>query len=271
MTDVDEMLSINDAAERLGLHYMTVYKYVRSGKLAGSKRDGSWHVSLADLNSLSESKPAPPGRGHRALGKKSGLFLQAIVAGDQSGSWSIISNALETGAAVEDVICEVVVPAMRSVGDEWAHGRLQIFEEHRASSIVLATLGRMQGLPQRRGRKRGSVVIACPPLETHGLPAAICAELIRSRGFSPINLGADTPTDTVIDAVNASDEVVAIILSTVRSTPQRVILDAVDEVSASLPETPIMVGGVWPELPDNVLSINGFPSMLEQLELLSAS
>ena len=46
------MLSINDAAERLGLHYMTVYKYVRSGKLAGSKRDGSWHVSLADLNSL---------------------------------------------------------------------------------------------------------------------------------------------------------------------------------------------------------------------------
>jgi len=38
-----------------------------------------------------------------------------------------------------------------------------------------------------------------------------------------------------------------------------------------LPETPIMVGGVWPELPDNVLSINGFPSMLEQLELLSAS
>ena len=68
-----------------------------------------------------------------------------------------------------------------------------------------------------------------------------------------------------------SDEVVAIILSTVSSTPQRVILDAVDEVSASLPETPIMVGGVWPELPDNVLSINGFPSMLEQLELLSAS
>ena len=57
-------------------------------------------------------------------------------------------------------------------------------------------------------------MIACPPLETHGLPAAICAELIRSRGFSPINLGADTPNDTVIDAVNASDEVVAIILST---------------------------------------------------------
>ena len=54
MTEVDEMLSINDAAERLGLHYMTVYKYVRSGKLAGSKRDGSWHVSLADLNSLSD-------------------------------------------------------------------------------------------------------------------------------------------------------------------------------------------------------------------------
>jgi hypothetical protein len=52
--------------------------------------------------------------------------------------------------------------AMRSIGDEWAHGRLQVFEEHRASCIVSAMLGRIQGLSQRRGGKRGSVLIAAP-------------------------------------------------------------------------------------------------------------
>ena len=269
--EVKEMLSLNEVAERLGLHYMTVYKYVRSGKLPGTKNDGSWEVAEKDLSTLSELEPAPPGRGHRALGKRSGLFLQAIVAGDQSGSWSIINGALESGASVEDVICEVVVPALRSVGDEWAHGRLQIFEEHRATSIVIASLGRMQGLPQRRGRKRGTVLIACPPNETHGLPAAICAELIRSRGFNPFNLGADNPIETIINAASSTDELVAVILSTVSSTPQKVVVDSVEMLTKGLPGTPIMVGGVWPELPDSVLSINGFPSMLDQLEELSAS
>jgi len=269
MSGKNKMITLNEAAERLGLHYMTIYKYVRSGKLAAQKNGGSWEISLTDLENFSEVKPAPSGRGNRALGKKSGLFLQSILAGDQQGSWSIIQGALDVGVSVEDVICEVVVPALRSVGEEWASGRLEIFEEHRASTIVLSMLGRMQGLPQRRGRKRGTVLVACPPREAHGLPAAICAELIRTRGFSPINLGADTPIGSLVQAAIATDELVAIVLSTVSSTPQPVILDVVDNVNRALPNIPIMVGGVWPDLPDNVLSLNGFPSMLDQLEQLN--
>ena len=268
MTGASELLSLNEAAERLGLHYMTVYKYVRSGKLTATKDGGSWQVSAADLDSLSQTAPAPSGRGNWALGKKSGLLLQALLAGDQPGSWSVVQGAFDVGASVEDVICEVIVPAMRSIGDEWAHGRLQVFEEHRASTIVSAVLGRIQGLPQRRGRKRGSVLIACPPSETHGLPAAICAELIRSRGFVPFNLGADSPVDTIIRAAESTDQLRALVLSTVSSTPESVIVDVVNQVHSSLPHTPVLVGGIWPGLPEEVISVNGFPSMLEQLEQL---
>ncbi|MED5292419.1 MAG: helix-turn-helix domain-containing protein [Actinomycetota bacterium] len=271
MSSVTKMLSLSEAAEHLGLHYMTVYKYVRSGKLAAQKNDGSWQISKIDLDKFSSVEPAPAGRGRRALGKKSDVFRQALVAGDQPGSWSVIHGALDVGVGVEDVICEVVVPALRSIGDEWARGQLRVYEEHRASNIVLSILGRMQSLPQRRGRKRGSVLIACPPLETHGLPAAICAELIRSRGFSPINLGADTPVDTLVQAAVSTDELAALVLSTVSSTPQAAVFDTVNGVSEALPGLPIIVGGVWSDLPDNVFSVDGFPAMLEQLEQLSAS
>ena len=271
MNGATDTLSLNEAAERLGLHYMTVYKYVRSGKLPAQKNAGSWEVSVADLDTLSLVERAPSGRGHRSLGKKSDLFLQALLRGDPAGSWSIIQGAFDMGVSVEEVICEVMVPALRSVGDEWAHGRLEVYEEHRASSIVLSVLGRMQGLPQRRGRKRGSVLIACPPHETHGLPASIGAELVRSRGYNPVNLGADTPIDTMIQAALSTDELVAIVLSTVSSTSQQVLMDTVDTLNASLPETPVMVGGVWPGLPNKVLSVDGFPSMLDHLEQISGS
>jgi hypothetical protein len=32
---------------------------------------------------------------------------------------------------------------------------------------------------------------------------------------------------------------------------------------------PVLVGGIWASLPEEVISVNGFPSMLEQLEQLS--
>ena len=84
--EVKEMLSLNEVAERLGLHYMTVYKYVRSGKLPGTKNDGSWEVAEKDLSTLSELEPAPPGRGHRALGKRSCLLYTSPSPRDRTRS-----------------------------------------------------------------------------------------------------------------------------------------------------------------------------------------
>ena len=169
------------------------------------------------------------------------------------------------------MICEVILPALRSIGDEWANGRLEVYEEHRASGVVSSLLGRMQGLPQRRGRKLGSVLIACPPLETHALPAAICAELVRSWGYDPVNLGADSPVDTIIQAAQYTDELLAIVLSTVSSTSPKLIVETVEAIQASIPETPVMVGGNWSDLPANVVSLDGFPAMLSHLEQLSGS
>ncbi|HAE55582.1 MAG TPA: hypothetical protein DEB59_02545 [Acidimicrobiaceae bacterium] len=271
MTETSEMLTLTEAAERLDLHYMTVYKYVRSGKLPAKKSGGSWEVSAGDLDAMSELERAPSGRGHRSLGSKSDSFLQALLAGDTAGAWLIVQGGFDGGATVEEVICEVILPALRSIGDEWANGRLEVYEEHRASGVVSSLLGRMQGLPQRRGRKLGSVLIACPPLETHALPAAICAELVRSWGYDPVNLGADSPVDTIIQAAQYTDELLAIVLSTVSSTSCKLVVETVEAIQASIPEMPVIVGGNWPGLPVNAISIEGFPALLSHLEQLSGS
>ena len=46
-------LSIHEAAERLGLHYMTVYRYIRTGSLPARKDRGSWVIDVDDLGSNS--------------------------------------------------------------------------------------------------------------------------------------------------------------------------------------------------------------------------
>ncbi len=44
-----EQLTLHEAADRLGVHYMTVYRHVRLGMLPARKVGGSWRVDPADV------------------------------------------------------------------------------------------------------------------------------------------------------------------------------------------------------------------------------
>ena len=40
----DDVLTLHEAAEELGVHYMSAYRYVRLGLLDAAKRGGVWKV-----------------------------------------------------------------------------------------------------------------------------------------------------------------------------------------------------------------------------------
>ena len=44
----DTQLTLHEAAEVLGVHYMTAYRYVRLGLLDAEKVRGTWRVERAD-------------------------------------------------------------------------------------------------------------------------------------------------------------------------------------------------------------------------------
>src|SRR3990170_3863777 len=58
----DETLSLRECADRLGVHYMTAYKYVRHGRLAATKVGPEWRGLSGDLEAFlagPASGPAP--------------------------------------------------------------------------------------------------------------------------------------------------------------------------------------------------------------------
>ena len=74
-------LTLQEVADLLGVHYMTVYRYVRLGLLEASKVAGTWQVTpaaLAELRDRSAVVPAvagprpPPGAVGRAPGAPAG-------------------------------------------------------------------------------------------------------------------------------------------------------------------------------------------------------
>src|SRR4051794_38569193 len=93
-----ERISLHEAAERLGVHYMTVYRYVRTGRL-NAERDGArWLVDTAELDRLVAGPRRRP-RG-RARAEAHHALAARLLAGDEAGSWAVVESAIASGASL---------------------------------------------------------------------------------------------------------------------------------------------------------------------------
>ena len=233
-------LTLPQVADKLGIHYMTVYRYVRTGRLPAKRVRGTWQVDPADLAHVERSR-----RGTRATGKApSRARLEArLVASDEAGAWDVLEEALASGMEPDQVLLELVGPALHSIGTLWEQGRLSVADEHRASSVAARLISRLGARFARRGHRRGTVILAAAPGELHGFPVSIAANLLRWRGFDVVELGADTPSDALAETAAGEPDLVAVgIACTARGSPQAA-RRAIAALRKSVPNVPVLIGG----------------------------
>jgi excisionase family DNA binding protein len=238
----DNLMTLHEVAERLGVHYMTAYRYVRTGRLPASKHGAVWQVDPEDFVAFTRDVEASPPRRGSARPAYPTRLEDRLVNGDESGAWSIIDNALASALTPEEVYTEVLSPAMASIGDRWARGELEIEIEHLASSITQRLIGRLGPRFSRRGRKRGTVVIGAPAGDDHGIPTLMMGDLLRARGFNVIDLGANTPPGAFARAAMAANDLVAVGVCATRPRNNSAIVDAIDALAATS-DVPVILGG----------------------------
>ncbi|MGW0228446.1 cobalamin-dependent protein [Actinopolymorpha singaporensis] len=238
-------LDLAEVARRLGVHYMTAYRYVRLGRLPAAHRGGRWWVDPADVDRfVAQRTAAPPARrgDWRPEAYRTRLG-ERMLEGDEAGAWSVVESALVSGVAPKEVILGVLAPAMRALGDGWEEGRHTVAEEHRASTVALRLVGRLGPLFARRGRPRGTVVLAAVAGDPHSLPTAMVADVLRGEGYALVDLGADTPVRSVVEAVGRTPRPLALGLSAGADQHLAAVRRTVGAVRAERPDLPIYVGG----------------------------
>jgi len=238
-------LTLQEVADLLGVHYMTVYRYVRLGLLEASKVAGTWQVTpaaLAELRDRSAVVPASPVRGRRRAPWAERLEHR-LVAGDARGSWSVIEAALAAGAELDEVYLDIVAPALRTIGLRWAEGTLDVAVEHRASVITGRLLGRLGPRFHRRGRSRGTVVLGAPAGEHHALPLALLADVVRGRGWDVSDLGADVPPRSFARTAAATQQLRMVGVSISTPESMRAGEETIAALRGALTGVPILAGG----------------------------
>jgi excisionase family DNA binding protein len=269
----DADLTLHEAAELLGVHYMTAYRYVRLGVLPASKSGGTWHVTSSDLQAFKAGVPAvgEPGNSKRRAPWAARLEAR-LVAGDTRGAWGVVEAALAAGAELDEIYLDVITPAMRNIGSRWAAGELDISVEHRATGIAQRLIGRLGPRFARRGRTRGTIVLGTPAGERHSLPVAMLGDLLRGEGWEVSDLGADMPASSFVASALDTPDATAIGVSI--SSPEGLdgAVELFDALRESLPDLPLVVGGVAVRDRDHALALGAtdFASSARQFaDLLS--
>ena len=234
-------ITLQEAADRLGVHYMTAYRYVRTGRLPAEREGALWMVDPTDLRRM-RAPGRPPRRG-TARGERPATLAARMVAGDEAGAWAVIESTLSSGTDPADVHLDLLVPALRLVGHGWEQGRLSVADEHRATTVAQRIIGRLGPRFARRGRKRGAVVLGAPAGEQHALPGAILGDLLRNAGFEVLDLGADAPAASFAETALRAHRLVAVVIGATTPDADRAIRATVRAVRSAGVDAPVLVGG----------------------------
>jgi excisionase family DNA binding protein len=205
-------VSLRDAADQLGVHYQTAYRWVRQGVLPAVKVAGSYEVEPDAITALLEarSRPSPPPRQRRVRDWMpfAVRLYQALLAGEEAAVRDEIGRLIEGGVTLVEICDRVMAPALADIGRAWAEGEISVAEEHRASAICERALGRWS--PSPPGRPRGTAVVCSPPTDEHNLPGQMATAVLRENHWRVHHLGTGVPPADIrsLVAAEAADLVV---------------------------------------------------------------
>jgi len=266
-------MSLTEASEKLDVHYMTAYKYVRTGRLHATKSRGQWWVtdealeaftseqhvraSKADIAKTDTAKDtAKTSRTKPKVSRRryAQNLRRRAVNGDDAGAWTVITEALASGATPAEIHIDVIGAAMTEIGERWSAGTLTISQEHQATAVVQRILGRMTPMFRHPGRRSVTVVLGLVSGDPHGLAAALMSDLLSGSLFHVVNLGANTPAAAFIETVGGIDGPVAVGLLATLDGLEDKLVEAVAAINEGHPTVPIYVGG---RLASSVASMPG--------------
>jgi excisionase family DNA binding protein len=241
-------LNLKQVAARLGVHYMTAYRYVRTGRLDAHQEGTAWVVDAAaverflalrdqqDLGGESD-RPEPSDGSGVDWGAR---LRRPLLTGDEVAAWRVVEQALTAGRSPQACYLDVLGGALARVDDDGpagiAGGLLATATAHR----VVARLGARF---RRPGRSKGTVIFGAPLGELHSLPIAVVADLVRMEGFTCLELGANVPPEAFAGAAEGAHRLVAVGLGATSADNLESLRDAIAAVQAARPDVPVVVGG----------------------------
>jgi len=167
-----------------------------------------------------------------------------IVHRKKEGVEADIDQAVaEANGDAVDVLNNVLLPAMKEVGDKFGAGELILpFVLQSAETMKKAVAQLENYLEKVEGQTKGTVVLATVYGDVHDIGKNLVNTILTNNGYTVVDLGKQVPITTIIDkAVEVNATAIglsALLVSTSKQMPL-----AVKELHHQGHKFPVMIGG----------------------------
>lgn len=195
--------------------------------------------SMTSANAWPEAIPTAPGPAATGSETPPGHYVRqlylALVRHDENRASDLLREVHALFTLI--IVCnQVLVPALRDIGEAWYRGEIRVTTEHFASAYLRGKLlSLLQAYPTRRNT--ANILIGCAPTEQHELGSLMLAVLLRSEGFRVEYLGPDIPIEDLADY--ASYEQPAMIILSASSEESALQLRRLNDMLSKLRITPL--------------------------------
>jgi MerR family transcriptional regulator, light-induced transcriptional regulator len=126
--------------------------------------------------------------------------MLAAIRSVDAGRIELLLREQYSRQGMQAFVLQTVNPLLHAVGEFWARGQLQIFQEHFLSQQLIRFLNAEIASMQKNAGKP-LVMLATLPGEEHTLGLLMVAAMLASHGVSIVNLGGEVPMEQIGYAV----------------------------------------------------------------------
>ncbi len=198
-------------------------------------------VLLAISADSSEDRPLDEERSGWAVERR---LAQRIIDGDRVGLESELDEGIAAGHTPLGLVNDVLLGAMKEVGDLFASGDMQLPFVLRSAETMKASVAYLEPMMERADvATRGSIVLGTVAGDVHDIGKNLVDIILTNNGFEVHNLGIKVDVDGLIDAYERTGaDAIGMSGLLVKST--LVMRDNLDElVRRDLGGAPVLLGG----------------------------
>jgi DNA-binding transcriptional MerR regulator/methylmalonyl-CoA mutase cobalamin-binding subunit len=243
-----DALTIQQVSQLLGVPAPTIRSWERRYGLAQAGRTAAGHrrYNPEQVQALRRMRDAinrgQSAGGAATLAKTASMrtraaqpLIEALLDASRQLEPDQITSTLDAARGqlgLDATIDDVLMPAMRQIGQDWQTGRRDVAHEHLTTETTRVWLGQIPGSPALSDRR--PVILACGPDDNHTLGLEAIGALLRQRGWDCRLLGARVPATSLAAAVQQLTPAAVVLVSHL-STGRRSAVDALKTAAETLP------------------------------------
>lgn len=144
-------------------------------------------------------------------------YLELLLKGDRHSAGKMVIEAVDNGISVKDIYLNVFQSSLYEIGRLWQENKITVAQEHYCTAATQLIMSQLYPYISRT-EKTGRVLVATSvSKELHEIGVRMVADFFEMEGWKTFYLGANTPSESIIETIITNNADLLLISATISS------------------------------------------------------